>query len=460
MENRNARGYEALAETFRIGPSVRATIKPGFSENSQTARAPSPEEITSQVAKLIASPQFQHSDAHRQLLLYLAQRAATSPGESIKEVELATSVFGLSLETFDPQLDSAVRVNVGRLRSRILDYYASAGVDDDVVLEIPKGVYCLIGHYSQRNEPVTPQASVEPTAEKPRRELLGKIYTFTRLRYVLKRSGYVALFLLGIALGSLGTYLRLHSTKDGVPAHVAQFWNSFYSRSQPIYAVFSNPRLAGILTRGGLHYYQDENTANNSEPINLGYAGAGDVSSIHELTRLFDRLQWNFGVESGARLSWDTAKDANLIFIGRPEQNPALHEIPRLREFYFKYNAGIINAHPQAGEASSYDYTFPYDYDYAVIAFIPGIRTPQNTVVLAGDTTWGSQAAVECMTNESCVTAILDKLQVKPGQKVPYFEAVLKVKVNNAVPVWNSILAVRHYSTDASSWQTPLPDER
>ena len=442
-----------------MGSSLHLGDKPGLDGAAHFAGTPTPEEITAQVEKLLASPAFQHSDSNRQLLIFLAERATTNPGQHVKEIELATKVFGLSLETFDPQMDSTVRVKVGRLRAKILDYYANYCADDEVVLEIPKGAYCLFGHYRQGVKPHRPSIPNALPSEELQVDCSANQPVLTSEPYKARWYWWAACILLGAALGSVGAFLYAHIARPDVPSHLEQFWSSFYEQGHPLIAVFSNPRLAGAIARGGLHYYQDDNDAESTEPINLGYAGAGDVHSIHILTQLFDLLRWDLNVESGALLSWETAEYANLIFIGRPEQNPALHELPRLHEFYFKYHAGIINAHPQPGEASSYNYSAPSD-DYAVIAFVPGLHPQENTLILAGNTTWGSQSAAECMTTERCVADLLDKLRVKPGQKVPYFEALLKVEINNDVPVWNTIITVHHYPTDYTSWQAPSPDER
>lgn len=44
-------------------------------------------------------------------------------------------------ETFDPTIDSIVRVEAGRLRSKLTEYYSNVGRDDTVKIELPKGGY-------------------------------------------------------------------------------------------------------------------------------------------------------------------------------------------------------------------------------------------------------------------------------------------------------------------------------
>jgi len=44
---------------------------------------------------------------------------------------------------FDPACDAIVRVEVGRLRNKLREYYATEGVDDDVLLDVPLGRYSV-----------------------------------------------------------------------------------------------------------------------------------------------------------------------------------------------------------------------------------------------------------------------------------------------------------------------------
>ncbi len=59
---------------------------------------------------------------------------------------LTTEVFGRS-DDFDPQLDSMVRVQAGRLRAKLAEYYNVNGADDAIVVELPKGTYVLAFHH-------------------------------------------------------------------------------------------------------------------------------------------------------------------------------------------------------------------------------------------------------------------------------------------------------------------------
>ena len=102
--------------------------------------------INAEVDRLTQSSVLHGSEALCRLLRYLAGQALAHPGVPVKEYQLATEVFGRPAD-FDPRMDSTVRVQTGRLRSKLAEYYPSAGADDPIVLEIPKGSYSLVFHY-------------------------------------------------------------------------------------------------------------------------------------------------------------------------------------------------------------------------------------------------------------------------------------------------------------------------
>src|ERR1700723_2764820 len=91
-----------------------------------------------QIEKLTHSHALRKAESLCKLLRYLANHALEHPGAPLKEYQIATEVFGRQAD-FDPQLDSMVRVQAGRLRTKLTEHYATAGVDDAVWVELPKG---------------------------------------------------------------------------------------------------------------------------------------------------------------------------------------------------------------------------------------------------------------------------------------------------------------------------------
>src|SRR3981081_2772018 len=100
------------------------------------------EQCFQQVDKLINSHSLRGSESLCKLLRYLAEHSLDHPGVALKEYQIATEVLGRP-PGFDPQSDSTVRVQAGRLRIKLGEYYAHEGLDDPILVEVPKGSYAL-----------------------------------------------------------------------------------------------------------------------------------------------------------------------------------------------------------------------------------------------------------------------------------------------------------------------------
>src|SRR2546426_847316 len=103
------------------------------------------EQCFQQIDKLINSHSLHTSESLCKLLRYLAEHSLDHPGVALKEYQIATEVLGRP-PGFDPQSDSTVRVQAGRLRVKLAEYYAQDGAGDPVVVELPKGSYALTFH--------------------------------------------------------------------------------------------------------------------------------------------------------------------------------------------------------------------------------------------------------------------------------------------------------------------------
>src|SRR6266436_6381827 len=102
-------------------------------------------QFLAEIERLVNSHTLHGSESLCKLLRYLAKQAVEHPGVPVKEYQIATEVFGRQPD-FDPQLDSMVRVQAGRLRSKLAEYYSSEGTNDTTIVEVPKGSYAVVIH--------------------------------------------------------------------------------------------------------------------------------------------------------------------------------------------------------------------------------------------------------------------------------------------------------------------------
>ena len=101
------------------------------------------EAVRRQVDRVAGSRVFAKAKRSQRLLRYLVHAALTRPQQVLKEYTLATEVFDRD-PSYDPAVEATVRVEAGRMRSRLREYYHEEGKDDPLVIEVPRGGYAVI----------------------------------------------------------------------------------------------------------------------------------------------------------------------------------------------------------------------------------------------------------------------------------------------------------------------------
>ena len=407
-----------------------------------------------QVGKLLTSHTLHGSESLCKLLSYLAQYALAHPGSSPKEYQIATEVFGRP-EGFDPHQDSMVRVQVGRLRAKLAEYYVSEGVRDPIVIELPKGTYALT--YQEGQPPTHHEEGAIPggRASGPVSQVpspirwIAAIVVFSMVLAAAVAVSIDRLFFRGVA--------QAHPLLEvpAVPASISTFWNGFITGHEPPWVIFSNAAFVGRPDTG-MRYYDAKRDANQFTLDH--YTGVGEVLAVHSLDAVFRQLQQDLRVKRGRLFSLDDAKNNDLIFLGSPSENLTLLEIPTTRDFSFKRlrccsregNIEIVNAHPGSGESTEYRASpsnQPLTEDYAVIAMVKGLEGTHSVLILAGTTTIGTQAAVEYVCNQNSLDELLRALGVSSPADLKPFEAVIRAKVVRGVPVSSELVAFHKMSS-------------
>ncbi|MEN6534371.1 MAG: hypothetical protein ABFD89_11955 [Bryobacteraceae bacterium] len=93
------------------------------------------ERVRAQLAKITSSAKFASSERLRDLIEYIINEALQGRNDRIREYDLAIAVFHRPA-SFDPQLDAIVRVEMGRLRARLREYYTEEGQSDPILIQI------------------------------------------------------------------------------------------------------------------------------------------------------------------------------------------------------------------------------------------------------------------------------------------------------------------------------------
>jgi serine/threonine-protein kinase len=97
-------------------------------------------EIHAELQRILGSGAFASATRMKRFLRCVVEETLGGRGDQLNEQFLGVEVYDRD-ESFDPRVDSIVRVDAGRLRSKLMEYYSSEGTSSSIVIEIPKGSY-------------------------------------------------------------------------------------------------------------------------------------------------------------------------------------------------------------------------------------------------------------------------------------------------------------------------------
>lgn len=104
----------------------------------------SEERIKRACESILASELFVRSPRMSRLLSFIVDKALTHAVRDLSEYSIGIDVFDRNPSTYSTGDDPIVRVQMGRLREKLKNYYASLGDDTDIEIIIALGTYTPI----------------------------------------------------------------------------------------------------------------------------------------------------------------------------------------------------------------------------------------------------------------------------------------------------------------------------
>ncbi|MBL8207060.1 MAG: hypothetical protein JNM09_22695, partial [Blastocatellia bacterium] len=441
-----------------------------------------------QLEKILAGQTLHSSENLRAFLRFVAMKVIENDDVQIKEFVIATEVFGRG-DDFDSRIDSVVRVQAGRLRTKLHEYYASEGKEDQVIIDLPKGQYTPIFTYTQPlkqgkivgENPVSGSEAIGGNEAPLHSDARGVVIPGIEPRPSNLRWLKVALTSLVILCCVLGVMtvtwwwkatLRAETIAaaevDGLPSEiVTPLWGDLLRSPEPILVVYSNTLFQGSPEEGMKVFksYGSPGGSSGSPALerNLGsgsppsiidhYTGIGEVMGVYSLADFFSKVHHPFRVKRSLLLTWDDTKTQDIVVLGSPAENLFLRDLPQKQDFVFrvvrdeqqKETFGLINSAPRTGEQPYYlakqegPSRSQISEDFAVISLLQGLSQKNKLLILAGITTYGTQAAAEYVSRPETIKDLISHLNLAPSGQPPklppYFQVLIRVKINGGVPV-------------------------
>lgn len=182
------------------------------------------EEILGQLEKVLSDRRFATATRNGKFLRYVVEQVLSGHGDQIKEVVVATEVYGRP-GGYDPKVDSIVRVEATRLRSKLRDYYQHEGRLDPIRIVIPTGSY--VPSFEPAC-PVDPPSQVElapiGTEIAPEQcQAAGIQFTsgYTRGAHVVARASLLAA--MAVILAGLVSWAQHRTTSNNAHPHPEAF---------------------------------------------------------------------------------------------------------------------------------------------------------------------------------------------------------------------------------------------
>jgi hypothetical protein len=472
--------------------------------------APSADQCQQQVHRIIHSTTFRNALTLQQLFQFLADKAIAGAKEGLKEYTIGVEAFSRK-QDFDPKTDPIVRVQTHRLRQKLKEYYDTEGSHDPILIEIPKGHY--LPSFESATVPVAGLNSTTPQKDTTffiATQLLGqKVESGEKETPKERRSfGWLsssraatagAVAAAAVAVFTIGFWTGNKQTRNGTAGETASsnpeltfgksadpvkgFWARFLGNDPtPVIAypdaVFLlddandlfrfrqgasdsrgarvDPHLArqfasnpSLVAQAGQLYYEN------------GYTGTGELQGIAMLTGLFGQMGVKATIKPSRDLTPDDLKQHNVILLGSPFQNIAVAQLLSTGDFTFEnpdsrreqWRAQILNAHPRAGENSTYrterdSLSQVLKTDYSLISIQPGVVPGRYIAVLGGLDTKGTEGATMFATSRpgveelSRALAALGEAGAKSG--TPVFQALVRVRLGKGYQVLEADLMAVH----------------
>jgi adenylate cyclase len=96
--------------------------------------------VRRQLERILRSPGFARNDRLSRFLRFVVERHTEGRDHELKESVIAIEVFGRQPD-YNPKHDAIVRIEAGRLRARLSEYYLGDGKRDALIIDIPRGGY-------------------------------------------------------------------------------------------------------------------------------------------------------------------------------------------------------------------------------------------------------------------------------------------------------------------------------
>jgi hypothetical protein len=362
------------------------------------------ESLQTQTQRILQSKAFRTSEVQRNLLSYLAEKSIAGTSDNLKEYIVGLDVFGKPA-SYDPRQESTVRMHVGRLRQKLAEYYRTEGIDDPVVVDLPKGGFKIT--FERRVVAVVPDA---PLPEPP---------VAVKSNYRLEIGLGSALLLAILCAGYFGVKLwRVERTSStalapGWTPELQKLWEPILTPNRPLLICMSTPAS--------------------------GMTGLGTANGAFLLGQFLGERKKDIQLTPTDQLSMPEIAMGNVVFLGSSAGSRQIRAVPEDRQLVL-VSDGIRNLSPRPGEPDLLADRSPADpqdtaESYALVSHFPGLNGNGELLYFLGNKIPAVMGAVQAFTDPVFARTLVAKMKGPNGTLPHFYQVVLKVRSMDDMPI-------------------------
>jgi len=438
--------------------------------------------------RVLCSKHFVHAPMKQKFLRLTCDFHLSGRGAELNEYLIGREVFDRD-DSYNPATDPIVRVGAHGVREKLALYYQKEGADDEIRIEIPVGSYepvfirtgqalpteaaMVLSAGAEIGRQSPGEFDAEPSTYEGRTRATGK-KTLAPMQIAVAALSFAVIALLIIIFGQQGKVesqaLAIAKNRD---SH-GSVWEPFLKSPEPTLLILSNPTVyrtatgadPDMATRRSLALSPEQAAMLNSasggrlpskpdHPLQLipafnMYTGIGEAIGVYRLSSLLREVGEPTLLKQSRSIGPEDLRDHDIILLGSVYSNPWSKPLSIKENFVYTTRATIENLAPAQGEQGEYKAAFDERTgslleDYALITVTPGVTGQRTVMVLAGIYSEGTEAASEFVTNANYLDELNRRLKELGGQSgaPKYYQALLKVRVENSFPTKVSLLTVR-----------------
>ena len=408
--------------------------------------------VLAELERILNSRFFRNAVRSRQFLEFVVRHKIQGNSEQLKERTIGTEVFHRppGYATGD---DPVVRVQAGEVRRRLEQYYQQTGSEGPLRIELPVGSYAP--HI--RWMPANGSRDEEKSVQSPHQTVVIQTVEskpVERRRIAVRWLVAAICVVLALGAGILFEGSRGNSRSKTL---VEQFWAPVFATPQPVLICVAKP----VLYRPSLELYHryarnhpgtfDTEVERSNQVLPLpgndklewsqmlqypDYGVAvGDAYSAVSISGLLGQMGKPSQVRIGTNYSFEDLRNSPDVILGAFNNKWTMQMMPTLHFAFVEENGeGLLREQVSGGRTwrTNLSDSHRVGEDYAIVARLLDSKTGQFTVIAAGLTSSGTQAAGEFVSNRDFLEKGLRAVPAEWQKK--NLELVLETTVTDSTP--------------------------